>query len=188
MALKYYPSNYGRFVITLGVKSGHRNRVRNVTVTIKDEDPASKIKQVAEEIETYTHGRIVSIRQSLGRFTNDVSSALRVEPSALLQGVACCSAGQNIKEKAFLIVPWLRDDKTPLQWETFVESIPMALLKPVDTVTNGSADPDQVLDAGTVKFSKISKMNPEPDMAEIGDVDGDQGADGIGGISTGMAA
>lgn len=179
MAIKYYPTNYARFILTLGVRSGPRRRVRNVTITLNTSNPDVDIKTVVEDIEKLSHGRAVALKKYCGRFFTDVSCALKVEPSSSLQGMAVMSAGTNIKEKAFLNIPWLLENTTILQLENFAESVPFGVLLRNDKMEGGLAEPDTAMPAGTCKYSKIGKMNPEPDQAEIGDFDDDAGADGI---------
>lgn len=179
MSVKFFPATYGHYIVTLAVKQGYRMRFRNVHLKITAADPDGTAKVLAEDIERQSHGRMYALKKVMGREFSDASSAYKPEPTSPIMGMGVLSAGKHIKEKVFVNVPWVREEITPTAFSNWVETIPGAILEQRNTVTGGVADLDNVIPANASKFGRLDIMNPEPDQAEVGDVDSDEGADGI---------
>lgn len=179
MSVKFFPTNYGHYIVTLAVKQGYRMRFRNVHLKITNADPDSVAKTLAEDIERQSHGRMYAFKKVMGREFTDRSSAYKPEPTSPIMGMGVLSAGKHIKEKVFINVPWVLESITPTAFSNWVETIPGAILESVNTTTGGVANPDNVVPANASKFGRLDIMNPEPDQEEIGDVDSDEGTDGI---------
>lgn len=178
MSVKFYPPNYGHYILTLAVKQGYRMRFRNVHLKITNADPDGTARILAEDVERQSHGRLYAFKKVMGREFSDVSSAYKPEPSSPIMGMGVLSAGKHIKEKVFINVPWVVETLTPTAFSQWVETIPGAVLQQVNSTTGGVHNPDEVIPANASKFGRLDIMNPEPDQAEVGDVDSDEGADG----------
>lgn len=184
MSVKFFPNTYGHYIVTLAVRVGYRMRFRNVHLRIHGTDPDATARILAEDIEKKSLGRMFAFKKVMGREFSDASSPYNPEPTQPVMGMGVLSAGKAIKEKVFVNVPWIRDGIDPKTFSNWIETIPGAILQHRNTTTGGVADDDVVIPANASKFGRLDIMSPEADLAEIGDVDADQGADKILGIGS----